>query len=860
MSNRGDHSSTSSTPGERLRQYVPIMLLAIVVVASPLAIGGVHAVTAGALAAASLVGYSVALVGGTRSGGETGSVLCSIPTVGFGLLAALCLIQLIPVPTAVYRWVQPAGYEALAANWSIVFGESLASGWHTLSLDPRATSEDALRWIALAAATGLAGQVVTDRRHRRRWLGLVVVGAAVVALTGIIQQLSGTELILGLYESEVGARSLSPFVSTNHAAAYYGLAALVAVGFSLEYLRRSPVVASLGVAATAGFLMLSATHNSTGALLALAAGLLIFAIAIAIRYSPKTEDGGLRKAAVIGVVVLLVGAIAAIFAPGDWTVDDDASRLDDTSADVRIHLSHQALVAATDHPVVGTGAGAVDRTLAPYLNWTELRGLSIPTIENEPVEWFMTLGPVVALLIALAYLYLLVRLFPHVLRRDGRRGPMMASALLIFLGVVSLVHFPFTALGISLVAMVAIEACLDRRRDPVFVTLSKRQALIGCLLVLAFVIGLFTVRATVLEPGAEADFDVADEQRVQRAMVLYPTDGALMAALSLQARDDGDTSRSLQLAERAFELRPHPQQQVLLARNLAMSEEYERAAEQYADLIDPERHNQYYRWAEDRIRHDLREPEQRAQVLADGRPEHIESFLRRVRRQESEFVAIEVALELIELRPDRPTPHLELVDLYRRSEQWMLAEMYARGLVDRNLEAPDGERPAGLTALLEIFEEQDRVDEARNMARRAFDAGYATPELGRATVELMPEKPDLLDTELRLLFENAINVGCQPPYEPDERRVCWQGRAVIAEIDGRLDRAESLLRRVERLEEDPRPLVALLSRHQRCRELAGVERRHEGERYHSHIEEKLAECVRYDEPEEMDELEQIDEP
>lgn len=826
--------------------HVPSIVLAIVVLASPLAIGGVHASVAAALAGLSIIGLWTALLTGSGRDRTTGLVAFSIPAVGFAVMALVCLVQLIPIPTSLYRVLQPTGFDAWTTNGQLVFGHPPDAGLHLLSMDPRATSAEGLRWLALASATALAGWVITDRHRRRLWLGMILIGGLIVAAVGTVNRIISPELFLGFYEAELSVRGVGPFVSTNHLASFYGLLAVVGAAWSMDHLRRSPPKASLGAGATLLFLLLCASHGSDGALVATAVGLVVVAVAAARRFA-SSDNTLRRRIATTAPGILLIAALAAMLIPTDWTFAEDRPGIDDTSAEVRITMMEGAISATPAYPFVGSGAGSVERTIAPYMDWTDLRGATVHTIENQPVEWFMTMGPAVGALAIILFLVVVARLLPHVFRRrNGRRGAITAVAILLTLGVISLFHFPFMALGIALVAAVAVEACLDSKRDPLFVTTSPKTAAVYLLGLTVAVAGLVTARVTVLTPGAEADLQLEPQQRVERALHLYPTDGRLMSALSLQARED-DPDKAQELARQAFELRPMPQQQTLLARSLGLVDETEEAAALYADLIDADRRraNYHFGLVGERIRHDIRRPAMRAAVMADTTDRNITRFHREIVNEEGRFPAIEFHLELIEQRPDRVLSHLKLIDLYRDVEQELLAEVYARNLVDRNLVGPDGERPAGLVQLLKLLDDQGRTGEARNMADRAFDAGLATPELARTVLSLMPGDPDELHDDHRPLLEAAVSVGCRAPYEGGERRICWRKRALVAEADDNVDRAESLLRRIERVYDDPRPLIRLLRRHRNCRALASLERRYEGKSHHSRIERALDSCIDY---------------
>ena len=845
---RSQGNTRSTSPQDRVWD-VPSILLAVTVMASPLLVGGVHAATAAGIAAVAIAGLWWSLLTRRPTSNQTGSFALSIPALGFAAMALFCLIQLIPIPSELYRLVQPTGMAAVDANWTVAFDEAMPRRWHLLSLDPHQTTTHALRWTALAAAAALASQVITDRRGRRRWLGVIAIIGAVVAIAGTIQQISGTEKILGVYDAQLHPRSMSPFVSTNHAASFYALIALVSIAYGIDHLRRSPLKASLGAVGATGGILLCAAHGSDGALLALAIGVGLLGISVVTWITGRTHFSRhrLRVGAIAALALFFVVTVAATFVPDKWTVaQQEESIFTGTSFELRVHLAGAVFDASTDFAVAGSGAGSIERALPPYLDWFEIGTNTVPTIEAEPIEWVMTMGPAVAIAALLLFLFVVARTAPHIWRLRARRGPATASVLAVFLGVIALFHFPFTALGISLVAVVAIEACLDRKRDRLHLVGSKKAALIFALALSAVVGGMLAARATVLTPGVETNHEVEDPQELRRALHLYPTDGVLWSAMSLHQRSLGEHERALDYARRAFELRPHAQQQFLLAGSLANADHRQEAAQVYQSLFDRERNGSgsAARWARQRLAYDLPTAELRATAFADAAPSRWRRFVRDIGGDETDPTApIDFALALVEIRPDRPEAHLLLIDLFDRADQRELAELYARMLIARDLVAPDGQRPAGLLFLLELLHDEERSDEARNIAHRAFDVGRSSPELGRLVLRLLPDDPTLLDSDHERLFTAALDVGCTAPYERGHRQLCWQSLAFFAEYEGDIDRAARYLRRIEHLHDDPRPLATLFARHRRCRDLAALQRQYEGARYARFIDRRVAECA-----------------
>ena len=823
------------------------ILLAAVVLASPLLVGGVHAGVAAGIAAGALGGLWWHLMSPSARTNPTEGYVLSIPSVLFAFLAIICLVQLLPLPRFLYGLLQPVGMAALEQNWQAIYGEPVPRGWQMISLDPRQTTGHGLRWIALFAVAALAGQLVRGRHSRRRWLGILLVAGAVITAVGLVQHLSGTNKILGIYEGELGPRSLTMFISTNHASSFFALLAIVAAGYSLDHLRRSPLRTLVGAVTAAAAIALCATHSSDGALLALATGLGILTASVIL--SATSDQGGLRRrvAAAIALVAFFVAAVVATTLPDEWTMGAEGLPLqDERGAEVRLSMARSALSAVGDAPLLGMGAGSTERSLAAYIDWELIGPATVPTVENEPAEWAATLGVIPTAVILLVFALLIFRTLPQVLRRKGRRGASLACALTVFMGVVALFHFPMMTLGIAVVWVVALEAALDPNRDRrLYVALSRRAMILLVLALTVAVGGLLGARATTLSPGPEATLEVEDEAAFQRALRLYPTDGVLLSAKSLHLRRNAELERSLLVARQAYKLRPHPQQHYLLATTLAQAGHREEAAHLYRDLFDGGRQGSGYFFLRSmpHLLFDLPTTDLRVIAIGPTSTGRIRQINQAIVEAQGPFEAIDFNLTLAQAHPDHAPAHLELIHFYRNTGQVELAEIYARMLINRDLLGPDGERPAGLRVLMRLLDEQDRRDEARALADRAFATGHGSPELGRAVLALLPADPGDDDDRHRRLFDAALEVGCVPPYDDRESALCWQARAFFAEADGDFDDARRLLDRIERLHGDPRPLGAFLARQGNCRELSSLRREYSGQRPARFLDRQAARCA-----------------
>ena len=167
-------------------------VLAGLVVFCPLALGGAPDV--GALAPGGVGG------GGVRAGGDWGpapgplAARCRWLAVPLLAGAALCLVQLLPLPSGLLGGVSP---EAAALREFALVPLGLTSA-RPVSLDPPATWRELARYVAYALAFVAAVEVCRSRRSRRRLLATLAFTGAGVALLGLLHELLGLTLLFGV--------------------------------------------------------------------------------------------------------------------------------------------------------------------------------------------------------------------------------------------------------------------------------------------------------------------------------------------------------------------------------------------------------------------------------------------------------------------------------------------------------------------------------------------------------------------------------------------------------------------------------------------------------------------------------------
>jgi tetratricopeptide (TPR) repeat protein len=796
------------------------VLVIALVVAAPLALGGVHPITALVLAwgAAALFVFALRARWAARDGAIA---LLSIPALGLLGAALVCLLQLIPVPPALLALLDGRAAGLYAQGWALV-GEG-AAPWRPISLDPARTADAAVRWLTL----GLLAASITNMSPSARFIQRAVMASgAATLLVGVAQRLLGAERFWGFYESSVGVRGASTFVSNNHASAFFGLVGLAAALSMVPSRGKSAspsqlIVGGLVASGAAGAMI---WHQSVGTLLAAALCasaplLLVMGQLPAVRKHVRTLGGvvGLIALASVGVAPL----VWPLLGPGALAWFGD-------SAPVRVDMARAALRAALDAPISGVGAGAVERVIYPYMDWSLQRAATIPTIEAEPIEWLLTLGiPATLLLWGAMGAWGAVMLRS----RDGRSQRPAAPgqlALVAYVALISFVHFPFFTLGLSIPAVALLESGIVRARprrktlevwsrDGIWFGLPRRVMVAGCVAVLAALLGL-TARWTKAETWSDTRFAAEITPALAReAEVAVPTEGRLHYQLARQALDAGELERALKHAELAWALEPVGKVAMLRAHVAARAGSSEAPA-LWAALFDGRFKGDEGAQLTLMLR-DLPSAEERATALTRAPSGRWEQAITQVVQREGLDEAVALADALMDARPDTPAPGFLLIQLYLANGRPALAELWAENLGASAY--PDHPETSARAALWVVrsLRAQGREEEALARLDEALEAAPQDMELAALALVWAPLDALLSDAQAARL-ERAAPVVCSGG---EHARQCTLVQAALKERDGRVDEAAELLQGMAWRLDDPMPLAQLYVRQGRCLQLRAFE-------------------------------------
>lgn len=313
-----------------------------------------------------------------------------------GTVAAIPLVQLIPLPSAV--WTSLPGRDQLVLALNLA---GLEPGWSPLSLTPDQTWRSAL---ALTPPVALFIAMLSLSLSQRQWLVRFCIAAAIVGiLLGAAQLASGGERLYPW--ATTGAKSVSGFFANrNHLASYLLITLPFAVTFGAQTLRRRDhQTSALWFGALfAGLVIVALAAIRSRAGITLFAPVMIASLLAAWIAAGRGRPGpallalvGVTGAALTAVAVLALPPLLARF---------------DTNGSPELRFERWPLVAETAQTYLplGSGIGSFDSVYRSVEPLDELDSTFFNQAHNEYLETWLEAGWLGAGLI-LAFLIWYVR-------------------------------------------------------------------------------------------------------------------------------------------------------------------------------------------------------------------------------------------------------------------------------------------------------------------------------------------------------------------------------------------------------------------------------------------------------------------
>ncbi len=429
-----------------------------------------------------------------EAGWELGGVRFRASGLGIpaALFVAVVLLQMIPLPASARYLVAPklearelTAESVLAQSGSQ--GESESSSWRPLSIDPPATLDALLKFLAYAALFVVVYNLVDSRSRLLRMTRALVTFAFLVAFVGLLQDLSGVERVYGIKALRYGGSPYGPYVNHNHFAGLMEM--MIPLTFAL-LLRRILRPSSGGVgtrvtpqgvslsdgepprgerAGQAILLGLALAVMSTALLLSLSrGGLIALALSTGVMTAMLVVRGRLGRWQVAVVGLLLAVSVSSFLWIGPGSVVNHFRRAEivqnEPSFWARLLVWRASLRLFEDFPVAGTGLGTYASAFLPYYPmgtekiWREAH--------NDYVQLLSEVGSVGFLVAAVGLLVLLVRLLGPILGRREVKERLIYYGLctgILSLLLHSLVDFNLQVPGNAALFVVLLAMALAQR-------------------------------------------------------------------------------------------------------------------------------------------------------------------------------------------------------------------------------------------------------------------------------------------------------------------------------------------------------------------------------------------------------------
>lgn len=519
--------------------YALLGLLAFCVCGSVLAVGSVHVPVLLAFATL-LLGAGVLALYLERDGpGLPGAALV---LVGLTLYTTF---QAVPLPRALVARLAPRNLEVWDYAYDLLKEDRL--GWVPLSIDPRATWVEALKWLVYAAAFLAAARA--GRKFKPGFVPAVIFGSAIVAaLTALGHRLASATSLFGIYKPiyVVTSTVAAPLLNLNNFAGYLNLGAFAGLGLLVA--RDSLVprwVIALCVALVVG---VSVTSVSRGGFSSLLLGVVILLLLLRRRRFEDKRRQRLLLGMQLGAVLLGLVFFALSTTATAWKllVQESLHKVDVISWT-------KPLIAK--HFWFGVGRGAFETAFPAYRS--EGGGYVYHMAENFLAQWCSEWGVPVGLIAFGSLCWTLRPARLGVRRSTLALGCALGVATLLLQNLVDLaLEIPSVSIALFVLLGGLYGAAQQQpepdaepvreRRDHRFAPYVLGSAGLG-LLTLVALVGLWTAErdrrhvATRLSSAKSADqaANQAVLTRTNEAIRRHPGDPYLPLAASVAARRIG---------------------------------------------------------------------------------------------------------------------------------------------------------------------------------------------------------------------------------------------------------------------------------------------------------------------------------
>lgn len=375
--------------------------------------------------------------------------------IGVGVLVALMLVQVIPLPPVI--WTALPGRD-VAAQAAQVGG--FPQPWRPIAMVPWRAWNTIFAMMAPVAALVLAVQLDTRRREH---LVLVIIALVILSmLWAAVQVAAGYPAGLQVHQQNIANVPLGFFANRNHFAALLACAlplmALVATA-PTENARFKAFRVAIAIALSAAMLLMSLlTGSRAGLVLALVALLAVPLMLRTERRGKRDRTRGVGRMVAIGFGVLLtvgVVAVAILFARAE-----SVTRLTSLGSDeLRWQFWGPILGMVWHYFPIGSGIGSFVEVYQVSEPQSVLGPTYLNHAHNDAIEWALEAGLLGILLLAAAVIAWgrqAGRLMARSIQGDSNVLLARCGVVITFvLGLASLVDYPLRTPALACVFVIS---------------------------------------------------------------------------------------------------------------------------------------------------------------------------------------------------------------------------------------------------------------------------------------------------------------------------------------------------------------------------------------------------------------------
>lgn len=327
------------------------------------------------------------------------------------VVAALTVVQLVPLPQTLRSMIQPG------------FAEVMAEGWAPLSLAPWATLSVAASAVIVMVIAVTAARMAVTRSGLPLLLGLLAGTGVLVAVLGLAGEAGAPEKVLLVRDNTGGGGPYGPFVNENHFAQAMELtlpAALVLLTVNARRLRRAggsrQLAAVMVLASAVATVVITAAmlrSGSRGGALFLLTALVL---TLVLWFRPRRFRGKRWPAVVVGILLLaVVVGLSWSRLPELEEGLRDLVVVEGVDGNDRWNLWAGTIASWKRSPVIGSGLGSYRYVIG--MDKPATGEATLEQAHNDWLEWMSTTGVIGLMALGLFIVGLVVILAPAKVRR-----------------------------------------------------------------------------------------------------------------------------------------------------------------------------------------------------------------------------------------------------------------------------------------------------------------------------------------------------------------------------------------------------------------------------------------------------------